>query len=79
VNVFTRPEAARAMSATTVEESSPPERNAPSGTSATSRRSTAAWSSERNRSSAWVSLIGGVALAGDAPLAAQPLVKRARQ
>ena len=54
--VFTRPPAASAISATTVEESRPPERKAPSGTSATSRRSTAGRSSARKRSSASASV-----------------------
>ena len=72
VKVLTRPPAASAMSATTVDESSPPERKAPSGTSATSRRSTAARSSARKRSSASASLIVERVAPGVAPAAREP-------
>ena len=51
MNVRTGSDEACAIAATTIDESIPPESSAPSGTSATSRRRTAAVTSSRTRSS----------------------------
>ena len=56
VNVFTGPTLAAFIRATTVEESMPPDRNAPSGTSAIMRRFTASWSNSSSWSVSSVSL-----------------------
>ena len=51
-NVLTGEPVARAMQATTIEESTPPERNAPSGTSDISRSCTAFSTVARTRAAA---------------------------
>ena len=64
MKVRTGSEPACAISATTIEESIPPERSAPSGTSAASRRRTAAPTVSRTRSSHSASVALGGAGSG---------------